>query len=93
MRILFFHYVSKKKGGAPKGGEPKNLHFCSLSHPDFRSFSLSGGLLVEFFGGVIKAGAPRMSAFGVLGLSCETPRRGGLRGGLRRRGKGLRRGA
>ena len=57
------------KGGAPQGGRPKISRFFSLSRHNFLSFfSLSGGLLVEFWW-CLKRWGPEMFTFGLLGLS------------------------
>ena len=58
--------------GPRSAGPPKISRFFSLSRPHFRSFSLSGGLLVEIWW-CLKRLDPQMWTFGVLGLSCETP--------------------
>ena len=45
--------VGSPKGGGSKGGGPKagaqNFALFSLSRSHFRSYSLSGGLIVEFW--------------------------------------------
>ena len=41
--------VGLRRAGPRRVGGPKFRAFCSLSRPHFRSFSLSGGLLVEFW--------------------------------------------
>ena len=48
------------------------LCFPSPASLHFRSFSLSGGLLVEFWW-CLKHRGPEMCTFGVLRLSCEAP--------------------
>ena len=60
------------EGRGPEGGEPTISRFFSLSRSHFRSFSFSGGLLVEFWW-CLKRRDPQVCTFGVLGLSCEAP--------------------
>ena len=56
----------------PEGWGARNFAlFFPLSRFPFRSFCLSGGLLVEFWW-CLKRRDPQMCTFEVLGLSCET---------------------
>ena len=52
------------RGWDPEGGGPKI---------SFLFFSLSLGVFLWNFGGVLKRRDPQMCAFGVVGLPCETP--------------------
>ena len=62
---------SPKVGGGRGVGSPTFRAFFPSSAPFFPFFSLSGGLLVEFWW-CLKRRDPQMCTFGVLGLSCET---------------------
>ena len=79
---------TKKKGGGPKagGGGPTFRVFFSLSDPHFRSFSISGGLLVEFWL-CLKRRDPETCTFGLSGCRVK-PRFGGGRGPGRSTGSG-----
>ena len=57
---------------APNGGEPKISRFFFPSRSHFRSFSLSGGLLVEFWW-CLKRLDPQMCTFGVSGCRANPP--------------------
>ena len=63
---------SPKVGGGARGAGARTFRaFFPSSAPMFALFSLSGGLLVEFWW-CLKRRDPQMCTFGVLGLSCET---------------------
>ena len=68
------------KGGAPKGGRPKISRFFSLPATIFFLSSLSWGSFRGILVGFLKRKGPEMCTFGVLGLSCASPRRPGLVG-------------
>ena len=73
--------VGPPKGGAPKGGGAQNFAlFFSLSRHKICSFLPSLGVLSWNFGGVLMRRDAQMCAFGVLWLSCASPRRPGLVG-------------
>ena len=60
-----------QKNRAPKGsrvGSPKFRAFFSVSHHQFRSFSLSLSVFSWFFGGVCEDRGRQMCTFGVLGF-------------------------
>ena len=62
----------RRVGGGPEGWGPRNLALFFFPRPPLFSFFLP--LLGSWnFGGVIEGRDPQMCAFGVLGLSCETP--------------------
>ena len=71
--------VGARRVEARRVGGPKFRAFFSLSRHKFRSFLLSGGLLVEFWWCLKRRGA-QMCTFGVLRLSCEAPAAPGAAG-------------
>ena len=64
--------IALRSVGARTRGPQNFALFFDLFRSHFRSFSLSGGLLVEFWW-CLKRRDPQMCTFGVLGLSCEAP--------------------